>query len=729
MAINSSNLTRLMAASVLTGGLALPIHIHAQTPEQAVDSTSGSPEESATVTYPADFFAQYNPNTVNDMLDWIPGISTILSGGGGPGGGGGNERGLGGEENILINGQRMAGKSNSPRDQLRRIPAGEVDYIDIIRGSSADMGVRSSGQIINIVLTDELSGSSVTAEINADRYHDGTIKPGGSISYSRQQGALNTLLSLSAEPRYEYRDSFENSFLGDRLPNGTISRDEISDRTDFEINSTVTYDVTPRDRVQFNVLWQHNDPADSVDREVVSLETSPPEIFFEREDIDGSRDAWEIGGDYEHVLPSASRFRILAIASRNEQSRFRERFVSESASGEETKDLVINTLSVAQERILRSSFTWVVSDTQDLQLGTEVAQNILESSLAQGSPSGSGPATPQTGGLPQVAINNANATVEEIRYEPFAVHNWQLAQNLNLESQLTAEFSEIEQRGDVDKSRSFEFLRPSLLLRYDLTPSLQLRTQIEKQVSQLRFDQFVASTDTGDEQQQTEAGNPELEQEQTWRYEANLEYRLPDDLGVINTQLFYEDIDNVIDRVDLTPNAAQPTGATGNIGEAEKYGLQINTSTRLAFVGLPDAIVTTGLELEDSSVVDPILGIERRLERHGRGSVSLGFRHDLPAQRINYGFNIRHGFNDNRKRFDVNRIESYNSDPFMFAFIQKTAFDGIVFRLESRNVLNSGRCRERRRFDGRISDPLPSLIEESCSTDGRVWALKIRTTF
>lgn len=141
-------------------------------------------------------------------------------------------------------------------------------------------------------------------------------------------------------------------------------------------------------------------------------------------------------------------------------------------------------------------------------------------------------------------------------------------------------------------------------------------------------------------------------------HQLNLEYRLPDDVGVVNLR------------------------ATGNIGDAVKKGLGIDTSTRLGFLGLPEAIVTTALQLEDSSVRDPILGVDRRLQFHGRGSARIGLRHDVTAHNFNYGIDYRYNFNGGS-----------------------------------------------RRFDRRISDPLPSLIENACTTTGRQYAVKIRTTF
>ena len=45
-------------------------YVCAQAPETASD---------ATVTYPAEYFAQFNPYSVNDMLQRIPGISLARS--------------------------------------------------------------------------------------------------------------------------------------------------------------------------------------------------------------------------------------------------------------------------------------------------------------------------------------------------------------------------------------------------------------------------------------------------------------------------------------------------------------------------------------------------------------------------------------------------------------------------------------------------------------------------
>ena len=144
---------------------------------------------------------------VNDMLDRIPGITVARGGGpgprGGPGSGGGRGLGAGGDQ-ILINGRRIAGKENEGGDQLSRIPSSQVDYIEIIRGTSGDLDVRGGTQVINIVLLESESSASYAYEINMDHLQDGTNRPGAKFSVTGQRGDLSYFLSAEREPRYEF---------------------------------------------------------------------------------------------------------------------------------------------------------------------------------------------------------------------------------------------------------------------------------------------------------------------------------------------------------------------------------------------------------------------------------------------------------------------------------------------------------------------------------------------
>ncbi len=86
----------------------------------AQNKAQESTQQDTTVSYPADYFRQWNPVTVSDMIDRIPGIAIALDDSGG--GGGGNNRGLGNSENILISlVAAWSGKDNDANAQLDRV--------------------------------------------------------------------------------------------------------------------------------------------------------------------------------------------------------------------------------------------------------------------------------------------------------------------------------------------------------------------------------------------------------------------------------------------------------------------------------------------------------------------------------------------------------------------------------------------------------------------------------
>ena len=87
---------------------------------------------------------------------------------------GGGDRGLGTGGNLLINGQRIAGKGNSARDQLDRITAAEVERIEIIRDTSGALNVRGASEVINVILLASQSRSSTTVELVNRLNHDDT---------------------------------------------------------------------------------------------------------------------------------------------------------------------------------------------------------------------------------------------------------------------------------------------------------------------------------------------------------------------------------------------------------------------------------------------------------------------------------------------------------------------------------------------------------------------------
>lgn len=694
-------------------------------------------DDEATVTYPATYFAQYAPVSAKDMLDRIPGVGSTTGGGssstGGFRGAGGGDGGRGfgagsGQSEILINGKRTAGKSNATSGLLDRINADQVEYIQIIRGTSGELDVRGSGQVINIVLSEELDDSSLTYQINADRYRDAHFQPGGNLSYANRIGAFDFVLSAVAEPRYGHNEIDEYSVLGDSSRNDRVVEDRIREQSSYDLTANLGWEFSENSSARLNALFSQNHNPTEVDRSITDFTATPSVLNLQRDDIPGEQHNWEMGGDYETFFDNGSRFKALFVLNQDNRNTTRERF-DIFGDGTEDKNLFLKAGSRTSEEIIRASYTFDMFEGQDIEFGAERALTTLDSKLALGLRSNSGTPSPLFGGLVPVLVNNANSMVQEERYEPFVIHNWIINPRMSIESHLLYEYSEITQRGDVNNKRDFDFIKPKVDFRYDMTPSLQLRGSVEKVVRQLRFSDFVAATDEQDEDSNTFAGNANLRQEWFWKYDFITEYRLPNDMGVIDANVYYHDHRDVIERIDVTRNESDLESANGNIGNGKMYGLRINTSLRMNMIGMPNLLVSSDLNIADSKIRDPFTGVDRRFQFFGRGSLSGSFRHDIPEWNLNWGASFRDSFDGNSKLYDIDDVLSRRTEPYLSFFAEYISNAGTSWRFDARDLTNSKRCRERIRYVGRLSEGVLEEIEDQCNVGGLVMSLKITGTF
>ncbi|PCH61709.1 MAG: hypothetical protein COC19_04540, partial [SAR86 cluster bacterium] len=606
------------------------------------------------------------------------------------------------------------------------------DYIELIRGTSGDLDIRGSSQIANITLYEEMADSSLQVEIRSDFFEDNTTEPGGSVSYSGKSGDLDYLISAVAEPRYDHRVRNEHSILGDFLPNDEIVEDTIRDQTQYTVSTNLGYQLNEQSSVRLNALYSQNDDTTTVDRSTLDLRDVSGLPYLERELIPGEQSNWEIGGDYEYNFANGNRAKILVIANETDNANIRERFEIDG-SGVEIKNLYLNSASTLSERIARGSYTMdflpSIFEGQSIEFGMESAQTILDSSLRLGQIVDGGIASDSFGGLVPVAIANANTKVEEQRYEGFAIHNWRINSKMSLESALVYETSDIEQSGDVSNSRTFSYFKPKFDYRYDITPKLQLRALVEKVVRQINFTDFVAATDNEDDDSNTQSGNTQLEPDFWWNYNLLVEYRLPEDVGVVSANLYKHHHRNFLQRIDVSPSPDNLQSANGNTGSGDMWVFEVKASVRLSMLNMPNVLVTTLASVRDSEYTDPFLGIDRRFNNYKRGQFDIGFRHDLPQWKMNWGIDLNNQIDGNTKRWDIDDIEDYYADPFLTGFAEIIAFDDITFRLDVKNISDADMCRDRTRYVGHIRDNILEEIEYSCRGSGTVFSLKVSSTF
>jgi len=681
-------------------------------------SSTGFTQQSNTVSYPAEYFQQWNPVTVADMIDRIPGITVALETN--SSNRSQNDRGLGSGENILINGQRLSGKDNEARDQLARIAFEQVERIEIIRGTSSDLvGVRNQGQIVNIV-TNSLYELSVTMAASATRYQDGNLEPGASLFFNGSYGNLDYRIGMESDPQYEVLDSIEESVNGDFSANDIRTFRQVTDQTNQAINGNLAYNINGNQAFTLNLLYQDADPPRNLERTILQFGAVSPVVRREQEIYDATRSNWELGADYNISFSDDSQFQFISINNQLDEDTLRDRYLV-AADDSRLRDLSLRNKSVNTERIYRGVYTRPVSEGHNLELGLERAQTILATQLDLSR------LNPISNELVEVAVPNALSEIKEIRYEGFVVHHWQLNPRMKLESTLLYEVSEISQTGEIEKSRDFDFIRPKLDYRFDITPGLQFQLSLEKFVAQLSFADFAANTDPRDEERDTVAGNPELRQQQSWRYTANLEYRFLEGRGVFSARAWYWDVTDAIGRVDATRPGEPLVSAAGNIGDGEVRALQINASYRFT----PNLLISGTSLMRASEATDPFLGITRRLVPNDRGYQSIAVRHNLPQWNLNYGIDYLDAPQGNRPLYDINRIDHLDSREDLSFFVERNSIGrmNLLARFDIRNSLDRGMCSDRFRFNDRLSVGVITEVERRCNERGSQYVLQLRGTF
>lgn len=651
------------------------------------------------VIYTAEYFRRYNVITASDQLDRVPGLQDILN----DNGGGDGQRGFGSSgDQVLVNGSRVSGKSNDVESVLDRIQARQVLQIEVIRGAVPGLDVRSQGRVVNVVLEDTLSTGYGSVTVGAEHYSERS--PGSEIelNYNGDLGPLSYLFAIEGSVGREAWRA-EDRFLspGNVLLERQIEKSGGREK-DLGLTTNTSYSFANGNVLNLNALYNDEDwLGDEISNEFIHVEGSDIFDHGRLNDELASERKWELGGDYQHVFDNGNTLTTLFIYSRSsseEEGRFS--FIPES--GAVSLDEVQFEKDLSIEKILRSSYQWSLAGEHMFESGMEVAINTVEEETSL--------QVNDDGVLMDVPLFNDESTIEEMRYEVFTSYSWQATDRLLLEASLDLEFSELQQHGnDVEHSRDFFYPRPRLALRYDVNEQVQWRGRIERTISQLEFGSFVASfTDDDNRFDVINAGNPELEPEQTWQYEIAYERQLLGDMGVFTITALYEDVSDYIGRIPLqvlTDDGIEIHTAPGNMGDGYSAEVEFSGSLRLDRFSLPGGVLDLGLELQKTEVTDPFTGEKREFNFRSEYEWSLAYRQDLNWKNFSYGVEAR--LDAPRAYYDLDYWQESEEDIDLDLFVEMQPFEDVTLRLAVDNLLRADNHRERFVYvDNRGNSPL-----------------------
>ncbi|WP_353204564.1 TonB-dependent receptor, partial [Sphingomonas sp.] len=323
-----------------------------------------------------------------------------------------------------------------------------------------------------------------------------------------------------------------------------------------------------------------------------------------------------------------------------------------------------------------------------------------------------------TAGGVAIPLPNAAVRVSEVRGEGFAQAIWSPSPKLTIDGTMRVELSRISQTGDVARSRNFVFPKPKLLVTWLPKEGHQLRLRLEQEVAQLSFGDFAASSDLA--LGTISGGNADLRPSHSIAAEAVYERRFWKK-GVFELTARHTELFDVIDSIPLVGGL----NATGNIGHARSDVVRAALTLPFDKLGLKDGLLKLNFAYRQSSVIDPLTGVSRRLSYQQVFDCNVGFTQDVKGGRFQFGF--EHGC-------DVARITSYRIDevrtgrapPFAYVYAQWKPKPDLTLRLDLGNLVNGSSVTLRDVYDGpRTVAPLLSR-EERATRRGRYAYLQVR---
>ncbi len=560
------------------------------------------------VSYPASFFAAAQPNTARDMISRLPGFAFDD---------GASVRGFeGAAGNVLIDGQLPTSKADDLDSVLRRIPAGQVERIDLIRGGAPGIDMHGKVLVADVV---RRSGPSSTAVVSgSDQWltSDGRQAPGIRLEATRRND--RTSLEGSFLIARFFDDGEGDGAVAQTGPGGSlqgIARDNTK-AGGYQTSATGAYErPLAGGKVRANLSLQYTPYFND---EIVGVQGEPliaPSLEHDHQNTEQG----ELGLHYTRDFGPAWSIEVLAIQQLNGE----DSLTLYDTPGEDDRFREQHTNG---ETIGRGVATWRPSRTLTFEAGAETAYNWQDSHVNYTSDAAS------------VPIPASNETVTELRGEAFAKGVWAASPKLNVELGLRMEVSHIDASGDEVLAKTLEYPKPRLAIAWSPDPADQIRLRLEREVGQLDFNDFVAaaSLSTG----QILAGNPNLTPQTAWVMEAAYERSFLKD-GAVTVTVRHAELSDVIDRAPIySPSATYD--APANIGGGRKDELVGDLNLPLQSFGLTGGLLKADMTWRRSRVTDPTTGEARPISGLRPLEGTVEFSQDLPRWKLTLGgvFNV-----------------------------------------------------------------------------------------
>lgn len=666
----------LFKLACLLGCISVVTSVHAEGPqtlqEVTVTGTALSERREAStqkVVLDRKEIEKMSVMTIGEVLGKLPGVE--LTGGGM----GQRARGMSRDSvQIMVDGERSAGGGGMV-GVIGRLPSGDLDRVEIVRGSSAEYG-GAAFVTVNLIMKKALPKSSTELRVGlgqrgSEPYKQLAITRNGGeggFSWTLPIGLVwsNSPISRSAEKQ-------------DTSPSHTYESER-------GVTKLGHHSITPR------MTWK--DGSDSL--------TVAPMYFYGPQD---TKSATTLSGS---VIPAENGVRANTLNSLMRVARVRVEGEKHYGDSKLTGRVSVNSKKDAADTV-RTGVTNSVDHTENRENESNLAVRMDK----------------PLGGEHLVAIGIENINLRRTQEQNYSgsigtyeaqekqsvawvQDDWMVQAKTTVTYGLRGETITLDSSGVNQKHGR---LMPSLAIRWEPMEQWLVRSSLGTGLKMPKLDEIsnaaVPSIGVNNPLEADKRGNPNLRPERSLNFEAVLERYLDNEMGVIGLNFYARSTQDFTERrvqLETTRWVDRPQ----NEGKALHWGLELDGKVRTDKLGWKGATVKGHLTLPKAQVKDERLGITRMARDTPKYVLSAGLDESLPSLKSNYGISLQlsgrsltdipgeqYGFTKARTTLD--------------AFWLYTLDSQLKLRLSGQNLLAADNEREMMYFSGGNSWQLSSV--------------------
>lgn len=690
------------------------------------------------LSYDLEYFQRFEPNTVGDMLKRVPGVTFV-----------GSDvmefdgvmmRGMAaGYTQVLINGRKVPGAGDDRSFWVDRIPAEMVDHIEILRSNSANRSGDAMAGAINIVLRDAYKFDGRYLRVGANRWFDGEANPTFGAVTSMDALGGRILAGINVQDRYRAKNKRSDRFADPSMKELLSWEDqfEVKDGRDYSGNLSYNAHVGESGRI-------------GIDGFFVKTKRDVKEVSHEVE-YDGSdviesnvpglnpidQKNWGLGLDYRFGMAGGTtRFEVghARFEDSSAESEEKHEYVNGDWDASEAEASSVDakdgetSFTVSHQRPLGAS---------EMEFGVDYRRKKRDVTYRNFAWEANNEGDP----VVYADDGSVGSRIAEVRLDPYLMFSGK-GERFAWEAGLRYETT----RADIDHSedgvvegaarRDYKVLLPSMHLKWDLTDATRLSLSLARSIKRPNFNELIPAVLDGEFGDNDYKGNPLLSPETANGVDLGFERRMGRQ-GIAGINVFYRDVKNLIELVntgewsedahdsyakDLKKFLKANPGKTaadfafkpeswlftsGNIGNGKVYGVELDLSTPLTAIGMPNTGVFLNYSWLNSRITD-FMG-ERRFNDQARSVFNVGFIQDLPSWAASFGATYRkQGASFSRILAEEVTVR-YGEDLEMF--VEKRFGKTLSVRLSAANLLDASKDEFFHKFDN-LGDQLGRDYDE-----------------